>query len=164
VTTRAGRLKPVNQQRLETRSGTTRHLLALLIGVLSALVLIASGAPPAAAQNAVGPQPVFSILSVGPHDTAAPDNLGVRGPPQLRQASATGVAAETAARAPGVIRACELKLPGVPKGVIGVPVRTGKGLDYAIPRGTPELDPQVASIRVMDPPEPSNTAHAFHWG
>ncbi len=58
------------------------------------------------------------------------------------------VAAETA---PSVIRAGELKLPGVPKGATGVPVQTGKGLEYTIPRGTPEIDPRVTSVRIMDP-------------
>lgn len=62
-----------------------------------------------------------------------------------------GVATNTAVRAPQVIRAGELNLPGVPRGATGVPVRSGNGLEYPIPRGTPELDPRVASIRVMDP-------------
>lgn len=52
---------------------------------------------------------------------------------------------------PAVIRVGELKLPGVPRGVTGTPTTSGKGLQYEIPRGTPELDPRVASIRVMDP-------------
>jgi len=34
------------------------------------------------------------ILTVGPHPAAVPGSVGVRGPPQLRLASATGVAAE----------------------------------------------------------------------
>lgn len=42
-------------------------------------------------------------------------------------------------------------LPGVPKGVVGTSVRTGKGLEYAIPRGTAEISERVASIRIMDP-------------
>lgn len=60
-------------------------------------------------------------------------------------------AAETAARTPRVIRVGELKLPGVPKGATGVPAKTGKGLQYAIPPGTPELNSRVTGIRVMDP-------------
>jgi RHS repeat-associated protein len=53
---------------------------------------------------------------------------------------------------PGVVRVPgDLKLPGVPKGATGVPVQSGKGLEYSIPRGTPELDPRVTRIRVMDP-------------
>jgi RHS repeat-associated protein len=44
-----------------------------------------------------------------------------------------------------------LKLPGVPRGATGVLTPTGKGLQYEIPGGTPELDPRVKSIRVMDP-------------
>jgi hypothetical protein len=66
--------------------------------------------------------------------------------------SATGVAADTAdAVTPGVIRAGDLKLPGVPKGAVGTVTNNGKGLQYAIPRGTPELDERVTGIRVMDP-------------
>jgi hypothetical protein len=52
---------------------------------------------------------------------------------------------------PRVIRAGDLKLSGVPEGATGVPVQTGKGLEYAIPRGTPEIDPRVTGIRIMDP-------------
>jgi hypothetical protein len=59
--------------------------------------------------------------------------------------------ARRAAKALEVIKVGDLRLPGVPYGVIGVPVKTGKGLEYAIPPGTPELDPRVTSIRVMDP-------------
>jgi RHS repeat-associated protein len=62
-----------------------------------------------------------------------------------------GKPANAPARTPSVIRVGELKLPGVPKGVTGTPTTSGKGLEYQIPRGTPELDPKVASIRVMDP-------------
>lgn len=59
--------------------------------------------------------------------------------------------ANAAASPPGVIRVDDLKLPGVPNGVRGTPTTSGKGMQYEIPRGTPELDPRVASIRVMDP-------------
>jgi hypothetical protein len=62
------------------------------------------------------------------------------------------VAAETAdAVTPGIIRAGELKLPGVPKGAVGTPTRNGEGLIYQIPRGTPEISERVASIRVANP-------------
>ena len=44
-----------------------------------------------------------------------------------------------------------LKINGVPRGASGTPVATGKGLEYPIPPGTPELSPNVASVRVMDP-------------
>jgi hypothetical protein len=44
-----------------------------------------------------------------------------------------------------------LVLPAVPKGALGTPVTTGRGLEYAIPPGTAELDPRVAYIRIMDP-------------
>lgn len=72
-------------------------------------------------------------------------------PTVCRLLPGSAVAAEGAARMPGVIRAGELKLPGVPSGASGVPVQTGKGLEYAIPRGTPEIDPRVTGIRIMDP-------------
>ena len=50
-----------------------------------------------------------------------------------------------------MLRVGEFKLPGVPRGSSGVPVETGKGLEYAIPRGTAELDQRVTSVRIMDP-------------
>lgn len=56
-----------------------------------------------------------------------------------------------AAKAPSIVRVGEFKLPGVPRGATGTPVQTGKGLEYEIPRGTPELDPRVTHVRVMDP-------------
>lgn len=62
-----------------------------------------------------------------------------------------GVAANSGSRAPQALRVGELKLSAVPKGVVGTPTKTGKGLDYVIPRGTPELSERVASIRIMDP-------------
>lgn len=39
----------------------------------------------------------------------------------------------------------------MPKGVVGTPTTTGRGLEFAIPHGTPELNERVASIRIMDP-------------
>jgi hypothetical protein len=45
----------------------------------------------------------------------------------------------------------DMKLPGVPRGAIGTPTNTGKGLVYDIERGTAELDPRVAQVRVMNP-------------
>jgi len=57
----------------------------------------------------------------------------------LSAVPAVFVAAETAAKTPGVIRAGELKLPGVPKGAVGTVTRNGEGLIYPIPRGTAEL-------------------------
>jgi hypothetical protein len=45
----------------------------------------------------------------------------------------------------------DLKLPGVPKGGIGVVTDNGKGLRYAIPRGAPELSDRFTGIRVMEP-------------
>jgi hypothetical protein len=62
------------------------------------------------------------------------------------------VTAKLAAKlTPAVIRAGELKLPGVPKGAVGTATNNGKGLTYAIARGTPELDPRVTQIRIMNP-------------
>jgi Bacterial EndoU nuclease len=84
-----------DSERLGKASGLSRRLLAVLVALLASLALIVSGAGPASAQNVVGPQPLMSILTVGPHATAAQAGVGVRGPPQLRQASATGVAADT---------------------------------------------------------------------
>ncbi|WP_062073647.1 hypothetical protein [Arthrobacter sp. EpRS71] len=59
-------------------------------------------------------------------------------------------AAKASQRMPGVLRVGDVKLPGVPKGATATPVE-GNGLQYAIPRGTPEIDPRVTSIRIMDP-------------
>lgn len=61
--------------------------------------------------------------------------------------TATGVEGVT----PSVIRAGDLKLPGVPKGAVGTVTDNGKGLDYAIPRGTPEISEKVTSVRITDP-------------
>jgi len=60
-------------------------------------------------------------------------------------------ATNTATRVPRVIDVGDVRLPGVPRGAVGTPVQTGKGLEYAIPRGTAELDPRVVSVRIMDP-------------
>lgn len=93
------------------RRPIVRHLFALLIGLLAAVALIASGAPSAEAQNAVGPQLVAMILSVGPRDTTAQTSAGGRSPPHLRLVSANGVAADTATAAvdPGGFSNAELE-------------------------------------------------------
>ena len=52
---------------------------------------------------------------------------------------------------PSVIRVGDYKLPAVPQGATGEPVITGRGLQYSIPPGTPELDPAVTGIRIMNP-------------
>jgi len=44
-----------------------------------------------------------------------------------------------------------VKLSAVPKGAVGTPTQTGKGMEYVIPRGTPEISESVASVRIMDP-------------
>lgn len=69
----------------------------------------------------------------------------------LSSPAPTGVAANAVTRAPQVLRVGELKLSAVPRGAVGTPTTTGKGLEYAIPRGTPERSERVASIRIMDP-------------
>lgn len=89
------------QQRLETESGGVRRLLAVVVGLVLTLLGLALAAGPAAARNVVGPQPVFSILTVEPHGSAAQSGVGVRGPPQLGLVSATGVAAGTAGERAG---------------------------------------------------------------
>jgi RHS repeat-associated protein len=68
-----------------------------------------------------------------------------------KAAAASASAEDAAVGAPRVIRVGDLKLPGVPQGATGVPTQTGRGLTYTIPSGTPELDPRVAQIRIMDP-------------
>jgi hypothetical protein len=83
-------------QQLEKASGHARRLLAVLVGLLVSLALIVSGTGPASAQNAVGPQPQNSILTVEPHHAAGQSIVGVHALPRLQPASATGVAADTA--------------------------------------------------------------------
>lgn len=55
------------------------------------------------------------------------------------------------AKTPEVLRIGDFKVSAVPKGAVGVPTQTGKGLEYAIPRGTPELSERAASVRIMNP-------------
>jgi hypothetical protein len=85
-----------NSERLEKASGLSRRLLALLVGLLATVTLIASGAPSAAAQTRVEPQPQNLILAVGAQATPAPDGVGVHALPLRPIVSATGVAADTA--------------------------------------------------------------------
>jgi hypothetical protein len=54
-------------------------------------------------------------------------------------------------KTPENIRVGDVVLPGVPKGSVGRLADNGKGLIYDIPAGTPEIHPNVTSIRVMDP-------------
>jgi hypothetical protein len=64
----------------------------------------------------------------------------------------TGVAANAGGRvAPDLLRGGDLKLPADPKGAVCTPTQTGKGMEYVIPRGTPEISEKVASVRIMDP-------------
>jgi len=44
-----------------------------------------------------------------------------------------------------------VRLPGIPAGAQGVPARTGRGMIYDLPAGTPGIDSRVVQIRVMDP-------------
>jgi len=84
-----------NSERLGKASGLSRRLLALLVGLVATVTLIASGAPSAAAQTRVGPQPQNLILPVGAQAAPAPNNAGLHAVPRLQLVSATGVAAET---------------------------------------------------------------------
>lgn len=98
MTLDAGRLSTVtngNGERLEKASGHSRRLLTLLVGLLTAVALILSGAAPAAAQTRVGAQPEQLILAVGAQAVAAPEGTGANALPIRQLASATGVAAET---------------------------------------------------------------------
>jgi hypothetical protein len=52
---------------------------------------------------------------------------------------------------PQALRVGDVKIAAVPKGASGTRTATGKGMEYQIPSGTPELSPNVASIRIMDP-------------
>ncbi|KAA1420680.1 hypothetical protein FE697_017205 [Mumia zhuanghuii] len=78
---------------------------------------------------------------------------------ELDDAKDTKSAAEAAARRadhlrknpPEVVKVGNVKLPGVPKGVVGELAENGKGMRYKIPPGTPELDKGVDEIRIMDP-------------
>lgn len=149
--------EPANSRRLSRPPQPASRVGALVAGFLIAVGLLgftattASAAGRAAAQTCVGASSFASAVAAGLSGRISPGQGPV---PRLSQPMivvATGVGAEAGARMPGVIRAGELKLPGVPEGAIGTPVRTGKGLEYQIPRGTPELAPRVTSIRVMDP-------------
>ena len=67
------------------------------------------------------------------------------------KAAAGTAAANPVAKMPRLLRVGDVKLPAVANGAVGMPVKTGKGLEYVIPRGTPEIDPRVTSVRIMDP-------------
>lgn len=68
------------------------------------------------------------------------------------RAIAGRAASSTAAlKVPNVLRVGEVNLPAVPKGAAGKPTTSGKGLEYDIPPGTPELHEKVVSVRIMDP-------------
>jgi hypothetical protein len=66
-----------------------RVRLAVLVGFVLGL---AATAGPAAAQTRVGPQPVQLIMNFGPHQVAAPEDVGVHALPLRPIVSATGVA------------------------------------------------------------------------
>ena len=54
-------------------------------------------------------------------------------------------------RAPQVLQVGDVKLSAVPTGAVGSPTMTGRGLQYSIKSGTPELHPKVTHIRIMEP-------------
>ncbi|MEV4260224.1 RHS repeat-associated core domain-containing protein [Kribbella sp. NPDC049584] len=70
---------------------------------------------------------------------------------QWAAALAGRVAVGSELKTPQVLRVGGFKLPAVPQGAIGTLTHTGKGMEYAIPRGTPEISERVASVRIMDP-------------
>jgi RHS repeat-associated protein len=70
--------------------------------------------------------------------------------------------ASAAPPTPSVIRVGNLRLPGVPRGAKGTPSENGKGLQYEIPRGTPELHPNVTSIRIQPPVTSGRYTYSTH--
>lgn len=126
----------MNQQRLESESRGVRRLLAAAVGFVLALLGLTLAAGPAAAQNAVGPQPVQLISTVGPTGTAGQESIGVRGPPLRPIVSATGVAAETAGDVPTVVFS-RSRAPGI-----------ADNFDNAVANGAPtRLDRVSGAVR-----------------
>lgn len=78
----------------------------------------------------------------------ADDAVRIRHAPR---AAGTTIAPSLTSRAPQVLRVGDVKLSAVPKGAVGTPTQTGNGLQYSIKSGTPELDPRVTHVRIMDP-------------
>jgi hypothetical protein len=86
-----------------------------------------------------------TFTSAGPGCTAAGSTL------TCTRSVPAGTAANIGAKGPEIIQVGERNLPAVPKGAVGIPTETDRGLEYKIPPGTPELSERVASIRIMDP-------------
>ncbi len=89
----------------------------------------------------------------GTIDAVSTAALAAGGASALRAGTAPAAisAANSGLRAPQVLRVGDVKLSAVPKGAVGTPAQTGKGMEYVIPRGTPEISDRVASVRIMDP-------------
>lgn len=66
-------------------------------------------------------------------------------------ASMQKLAERLRANPPTTIRAGDVIVPGVPPGARGAPTDNRRGLIYEIPPGTPELDPRVTQVRIMEP-------------
>ena len=137
-------------------AGVGTYTSAALAGGLSGTTATITGSYlsgsgfPSAGQLAVGT--ATGALSGVAGTTLGRLCAGLRNSRPSNSTSAASAAATNAVtRAPQVLRVGELKLSAVPKGAVGTPTTTGKGLEYAIPRGTPELSERVASIRIMDP-------------
>lgn len=88
--------QPMTRRRLDATSSTVRRLRTLAVGLVLTLLGHTLTAAPATAGNAVGPQPIISVSTVGPHDPGTLTGIWVRGPPPHQPASATSVAAKTA--------------------------------------------------------------------
>jgi hypothetical protein len=122
----------MNPQRLETTSGTTRRLLTAALGFVLALLGLVVSAGPAAAQNRVGPQPFQLILTVGPETSTAPETAGVDTLPQLQQASAAGVAADSGMAGVRAAGQTGEDLAGIVKNTDHIPSASGTAA-YRIP-------------------------------
>ncbi|MEU4192303.1 LamG-like jellyroll fold domain-containing protein [Kribbella sp. NPDC026611] len=70
---------------------------------------------------------------------------------QWADALAGRTAVGSGLKTPQVLRVGDVKVPAVPKGAIGTLSHTGKGMEYVVPRGTPEISERVATVRIMDP-------------
>lgn len=84
----------IEKQQLRKASGAGRPALALLVGLLFAVLTSAVGATPAAAGKRVGASHSESILVVGSTGSIAAGHVGVHTLPKPQVASATGVAAK----------------------------------------------------------------------